>query len=385
MELASFRSSWQLVALRVLSRRFDKGLEDVRCISFADGLSLRPTLTSERPVDFAMDVCTRVELVLKPKVIPDPQKMRIRCNILGGEDLHVPFVDYVASLVSAIDAPVSVEVNGQRVLVHNGFPPEPGGRAQWLRTLSYVSTGLNARAAGFVDSSAARLREIRDEKTCYGLAAISIVRPGPCDFLSAKAVGGLTIRDGHELGHMFVGVIDYLPNSAKRDPGEIAAPKAVVEVWLQEQVKLLKDHLSPIESVLASYSLCDFDYDPIEVLQELPVLSSAGTCFWSLAELSDILSAGNRLGFRVSNYGSPRIEQHGEQNSIDGIYTYHVLGIGKFHEAEMSNGEPTKPKSLVGVIHRILLTQGASPTWTTHQRMYRGGIVGMCDCLEVQI
>ena len=53
-------------SVNVFSRRFDKGLEDVRCLSFENSLSLRPTLSRRRPMDLGMDVCTRVELVLKP-------------------------------------------------------------------------------------------------------------------------------------------------------------------------------------------------------------------------------------------------------------------------------------------------------------------------------
>ena len=74
--------------LRVFSRRFDRGLEDVRCLSFDSGLSLRPTLIARRPADLGMDVCTRVELVLKPEVLSDPDKMEIRCNVLGHQNFH---------------------------------------------------------------------------------------------------------------------------------------------------------------------------------------------------------------------------------------------------------------------------------------------------------
>ena len=140
-----------------------------------------------------------------------------------------------------------------------------------------------------------------------------------------------------------------------------------------------------MESVLACYSLCDFDYDAIDVLQGIPVITSGGRNFWPLPQLSNILSTGNRLGFRVSDYGTLRLEQNGEQHWIDNIATCIVAGTGKFNEADMSPTVPTKPKSLVGIIHRILEAQGANPTWTIRPRMYRGGIMGKCDCLEVLI
>ena len=239
----------------------------VACRSLLVFLCARLSLWRNR-LTSQMDVCTRVELMLKPQVTRDIQKIRIRCNVMGHDDFYVSFVDYVAALVSGIDVPISVEMNDDRAQVHNGFPPHHGRRAEWLRALSYVSAGTNSRAARLIDPLVTRLREIRHNNVCYGLAAISTVRAGLCDFLSAKSVGGLTVRDGNPTHDGFVGVIDYLPNSAKREPGEIAAPRGAIEAWLLEQVDLLEDgDLSAFDSVLASYSLCGFDYDPINVLQ----------------------------------------------------------------------------------------------------------------------
>lgn len=304
---------------------------------------------------------------------------------MGHDDFYVSFVDYVAALVSGIDVPISVEMNDDRAQVHNGFPPHHGRRAEWLRALSYVSAGTNSRAARLIDPLVTRLREIRHNNVCYGLAAISTVRAGLCDFLSAKSVGGLTVRDGNPTHDGFVGVIDYLPNSAKREPGEIAAPRGAIEAWLLEQVDLLEDgDLSAFDSVLASYSLCGFDYDPINVLQGVPVINSSGQDFWPLPDLSSRLRTGHRLGFRVSDYGVLRLEQNAEPQSIPDISTCLVLGAGKFNDAEMSEAGPIQRKSLVGVIHRALVSQGANPTWKIHPQMYRG-VFGKCDCLEVQI
>ena len=371
--------------VRVFSKRFDRGLQNVRCLSFANGLSLRPILTEERPDDFSMDICTRVELVLKPSVVSDPQRMRIPRRIIGYEDLYVPFVAYVAALVSGIDVPVSVDTDGKKTQIHNGFPPLPTDQVEWLRKLSYVSAGANEPAAGLVTLMTRRLREIRDGNTCYGFAALSTIRSGPCDFLSSKAVGGITSREEHYDAGAFVGLIHYRPGSVKRDPGEIAAPRSAVESWLADQVGLLHGHLSPMESVLASYSLCHFDYDAIDVLKAIPIITANGQSFWPLQQLANMLNRGNRLGFRVSNYGELRLEQNGEQHWIDDIATCVVIGTGKFNQADMSKTGPMRPKSFVGIVHRSLVAQGENPVWTIHPNMYRGSLFGKCDCLEVRI
>ena len=368
-------------SVHVFSRKFDKGLEDVRCLSFGNGLSLRPTLTARTSPDFGMDVSTRVELVLKPEAVPDPNRIRIPCGVADQQDLYVPFTSYAAALVSGIDVNISIQMDGVPTYVHKRFPPDQEGRGEWLRNLSYVSAGVNQQAATLVDTVTPRLREIRDGNTCYGLAAISTRRGDPCGFLSAKAVGGFAAF--RNSGKSFVGLIDHLPKSARREPGDTTAPRSAVEAWLSEQVDLLDGHLSPLESILASYSLCHFDYDPIKVLQVIEVIASVELVFWPLKDLSVLLRAGRRLGFRVSRRGTTYLEQY-DQRPIKDIAVCAVLGTGPFNLAEVSTAGPVHPKSLVGVVHRVLVAQGAKPTWTTHPRVYRS-VIGECDCLEVRI
>ena len=64
----------------VFSRRFDAGITEVRCLSFNNGVSLRPTLSEQRPADMYMDITTRIELELKPGVLQDPIRLPIRTN-----------------------------------------------------------------------------------------------------------------------------------------------------------------------------------------------------------------------------------------------------------------------------------------------------------------
>ena len=134
--------------VNVYSRRFDKGLDEVRCLSFENGISLRPTLSFERPDDWGMDLCTRVELALEPGVVSHPAQVTIRCNLQGHENFDVTFEDYVGCMVAGIDVSVVVVTDGGRRRVHEGFPPEPPKRGVWLGKLSYpalFTSGLEAR------------------------------------------------------------------------------------------------------------------------------------------------------------------------------------------------------------------------------------------------
>ena len=259
--------------VEVFSRRFDSALGDVRCLSFDNGLSLRPVLSDRKPEDMGMDVSTRVVLELKPNVLPDPKKITIPCNVMDQEPFFVSFNDYISALVSGVDVSITVDLDGVQSQVHRGFPPAPDHLSHWIRSLSYVSAGVNAPADRVAPSVSSRLTEIRDGDTCYGLAALRTEYAPQHDFLTGKAVGGFVTHDSHGA---FVGLIHHLPNSAKREPGDIAAPKHAIDSWLSEQVSLLRGHLSPAENILASYSLHHFDYDPMDFLSGILVIVPQG-------------------------------------------------------------------------------------------------------------
>ena len=368
---------------KVFSRRFDIGLDSVRCLSFENGLSLRPTLSSHQPEQFGMNVSTRIEIELKRNVIANPNQMEIRANLQGHQNFHVTFRDYVAAIVSGIGVRVFVEWGEEVTRVHGGFPPNEADREEWLKTLSYVKCGVNEKAQSKIAENVHRLREIRDGEKCYGLAAINCSQSIGADFLSAKAVGGL-VSPHNRYDSEFIGLIDHFPQNAKREAGEKVAPVDSMKSWLEEQVRLLKqENLDPYKSILASYSLCEFEYDPIEILWGILVISQNGPEFWNLNQIPVFLEQGKRLGFRVASWGS-HLEQHGKLEPKHGIFTCHVMGRGKFNEVELEGGIPKNPNSLIGIIHRTLEEKGYKPTWDTIPNFY-SGLFGSCNCLEVKI
>lgn len=371
-------------SVKVFSRRFDKGLHDVRCLSFDNGLSLRPTLSSERPDDMGMDVCTRVDVELKPGVVRDPDQMTIRCNLQGHKDFAVSFEDYVAAMVAGIDVHVVVERSVGRRSVQERFPPEASKRETWLRTLSYMNAGANQSSTAGLTRALPRLREIRDGQRCYGLAAIDVLGLRGGLFLSSKAVGGLV--DPHSrYDNSFIGLIEHLPATAQRGPGETAAPQESMEQWASEQIRLLKAaSLSKEESLLASYSICNLGFDPIEILQGLFLSSDSGLSFMPMDGVADSLRRGLRLAFPTLPGMDYHLDPHSGPLNIPGLSSCVVVRNGKFNDATLKAGVPSEPNSLVGVVHRVLVSAGESPTWSRHHNLYRS-VFGQGDCLEVSL
>ena len=370
--------------VNVFSRRFDKGLKYVKCLSFENGISLRPILSADRPSDFGMNACTRVELELKPGVIKDPNQIEIRCNVMGHENFHVTFKDYVAAMIAGINVPVFVEWEGKSVKVHEKFPPETAQREQWLRSLSYLAASVNEKAEVGLARAITRLRPIRDGDKCYGLAAIDVLGgAGGGPFLSGKAVGGLVPPHGR-YDEFFIGLINHLPATARRDAGEMAAPRHSFDAWLLEQVALLKQEgISGVESIFASYSICQLGYDPKSILQGILVASPGQANLWPLCEIATKLQHGLRIGFPISNMIG-HLDTFSGRVEIPGIWTSIVVRNGKFNEARLLHGVPKEMNSLIGIVHRVLMESGHKPKWTIIESAYHGSI-GRGDILEVTI
>jgi len=370
----------------VFSRRFDAGIAEVRCLSFNNGVSLRPILSEQRPADMHMDTTTRIELELKPGVLEDPSRLPIRTNEQRQRQLLASLPDYLAAMVSGLDVPIRVEYGTTSARVHEGFPPHPAHRNQWLRTAAYITAGVNERSAPLVDAAAPRLREIRDANGCYGLAAIAVSPPPLGSFLSLMSVGGIATPHHPQQNQSFAGLIDYLPANAQRGPGELRAPRPALERWLSEQAQLLNvPHTTDLERLYASYSLCQFDYDPKEIVRSILVVHGTQQAFVPLAKIADVLRQGAKLKFPSVVFSERSLDPH-FQNIPKVSDTFLCLAIqtGTFNDAELVDGTPKLSRSLIGVIHRTLVEEGHIPTWQVHEGTYRS-LVGVGDYLEVTI
>ena len=330
-----------------------------------------------------MGLCTRVELQLEPDVVHHPSRVTIHCNLQGHENFDVTFEDYVGSMVAGIDVSVVVVTDGGRHTVHEGFPPEHRKRGGWLGKLSYVHGGGNEAARIGLTRAIPRLREIRDGEKCYGLAAVDVLGKSGGLFLSGKAVGGL-VDPHNRYDDSFVGLMDHFPASAKRVPGERAAPQGSMERWMAEQIALLKNaNMSPPESIFASYSIRELGFDPSDVLQCILLSSEAGVRIESIHSISRSLRSGLRLGFPVPrDLGGNHLDPHSGMVTIPGMWTCVVMKNGKFNNARLAAGVPRDPTSLIGIVHRVLVNSGENPTWLRRERVYKS-LLGQGDCLEV--
>ena len=373
--------------VKVFSRRYDSSLDEFRCLSFQHGISLRPVMSQEHPFDIGMNISTRVEIVLDVGVLDDPGCVPIR----GQEKFNVLLSEYVASMVCGLNMPIKVEVSGIEKLNHTGFPPPSDRRKQWLKTISYESSRANPNLLSLIDEATPRLSEIRDENMTYGLAAISVSDLSSDSFLTLKSVGGLSTPHHSQHSGPFIGLIDHFPENARRNPGDMIAPKSALQSWLEEQVKLLDDKgASELERIHASYTFCEFEYNPKSVLTGVLVFNHRQEVeFWRLEELGNKLDCGSILVFPSVVPSTRHLDSHaylrGMHQTQPNVYRCIVVRNGKFNYAEIDgNNTPGNPNSLIGVVHRTLEELNRNPTWHVHENVYTS-LVGSGDYLEVRI
>ena len=221
---------------------------------------------------------------------------------------------------------------------------------------------------------------------CYGLAAIAASPPPHGSFLSLMSVGGIGTPHHSQQNQSFVGLIDYLPANAQRTAGEVRAPKQALQRWLSEQASLLvSEDATDSDRIYASYSLCDFCYDPKDVIRSIVVVEGEERKFWRLAELAGKLDAGTRLVFPTVELTDRILDPHVLSLSCGPNVIFCVaIQTGAFNDAELVNGAPRLPISLIGVIHRNLVEEGRTPKWILHERTYQS-LFGPGDYLELRV
>ena len=98
-----------------------------------------------------------------------------------------------------------------------------------------------------------------------------------------------------------------------------------------------------------------------------------------------MLEAGVRLVFPSVELSERILDTHVRNAPIgrNGIVCIPIQ-TGAFNNAELVNGVPRVPISLIGVVHRTLVEAGRTPKWSLHERTYQS-LVGSGDYLEVRL
>lgn len=343
----------------VASRRFDAGRDTVTQIKFPHGLSLRPLVAFGPPPELSYETSTLVRIRLGPEY-GDPGMVLINKGRPGYEaEAKLPLSQCLSILCACLDVTVEfVDQLKNTTIVHRPIIEldTTSKRKDWLLNLAAPRVGTVE--GEILSEHAERLRPIMKDGRVFGMAALSIASaPSRNEFGSVTSVGGLAAGiSGSDLAR-FVGVIDYLPNSAKRDASpEPTAGLRALEIWAAEQKTLLPDvTTAPMAWCLATCSLSDLQLDPIDIATVL-VRQLDNYKVLSIDALLDLI-----LTEGLAFYQSPmmrHVDTHHSQGSFNNIPTFWPVRNSSFLSLERDDQGIPPITSILSCIERRALERG---------------------------
>jgi hypothetical protein len=341
-------------AVSVSSRRWDAGLDDVRTLRFPKGLTLRPILSSGRPESFGTS-STRVVVSLKDSFV-DINTIQIKRHLMGAQGFDVTFNDFIAALVAGLDVTVECRNSEQSFFetVHEpvGHLTTSIAQRKWLEKISFAGAQANPTAKKRIEGNVDRLRFIEMETgEKAGLAALAIDNSEVEDFLSIGCIGGLGTSVHNRDSSRFIGYIDHQPKTAKRDVGNRLASDVAMQKWAKEQIEILQTSgITPIEWCFATYSLCDLEFDPLEVAL---VIVFADNQFRAMT-ISQLLSLASQRGVAMfKGAHTHHIDTYNSQISFRNYPTFRPMRNSAFLSLKrLDDGTPESRISFVGCMHR---------------------------------
>lgn len=346
----------------IASRGFRSGLNDMLQLKFAHGFTLRPVLTRQAPPNFNTLISTQVKIKLKPGILSEDLLIEIKSNRMGVSNFKVPFKDYLATICGGLDVSIFYKDNNTEEKIHENIGSEKFNKAEWLTKISFAEFRPNSEIIkSYISDNISRLKPIIENGALLGIAAISTMdRTGEQYFLSLNTVGGLASEVNGRDGDIFIGYIDHLPKSAKRENGNYAASEETIHTWAIDQFEELTNlGLNPVERYIASSALCHFKVDPSEIALILTVYNGRGE-FLSFDQLAE-LSRKMKIVFLNSGLGVGHIETHHQIKEMQGYALIRPITNGSFLSLEMINGVPKNNFSILDCLYKSIIKKGCSP------------------------
>lgn len=333
-------------SVRVHSRRYDAALDEMKSICFQNGLTLRPILAQSELGH--QGYSTVVSCRVKENI---GESIEIKSGMVGHEDIHVQLSDYIASMVVGLD--VKVEYKGPNDLtwrtIHEPIQSllSQTDIKSWLERASF-STNIEG-SKNIIEAHHDRLRPIIQEGEICGLAALSIQSADRPYHLAFRTVGGLRLPTyTHD---NFIGFIDYLPNSAKRESSE--RPRATgqsIQNWADDQITILRSKsVSDLEWCHATMSLCDLGLDPTDIATVGFIES--GKFFTT--DLRSSLNMAMDKGIAIFKPASISIVETHTRHTHQDLPTFFPFKNGAFLDLNMDNNNiPCNRYSFIGCLYR---------------------------------
>lgn len=347
----------------VASRNYKAGFNDIRQLKFISGFSLRPIMVKGVPNNFKSSISTQIRFKLKPNIVSDNFLIEIKTNKMGSSNFKVPFKDYLAALCAGLDVPIFYkELDGKEIRIHESINSDEFDKVKWLKTISFADFHEDStEIKEYINNNVSRLRLIVENNKIFGVAAINTkINNHNQNFLKLDTVGGLAhsvhCRDAED----FIGFIDYMPKSAKREIGNFAASDAVIQKWAKDQLSILIDsNLNYYERFVASSAFCKFKVDPSELAAILTSYNGKME-FLSFQELVE-LSKKMKIAFLNSTMLGDHMEIYCNVQELQGYALLKPITNSSFLSLRMTDGIPENNFSILDCLYRAITRKGYKP------------------------
>lgn len=365
--------------VRVSSRPWKGGEADVWQVYFKNGLSLRPILKNSVPLDLPSKASTQISVRLKKGTF-DGDKITIKRNLMNSKNLEVSIDEYISAICTGLDVSVFFSHDDSEGIEVHPEAINDNNKLNWLHSIAF-SKHQNEEVSNYIENNHSRLRPIIDNGRCCGVAALSTYFNNDQNFLNMNTVGGLSSGIHTRDGSNFIGYIDYLPQSARRDGQVYSASKEAIETWAKEQIGLI-DYikLNPYERYALASSLCHFGVDPMQVASIATITDNKV----SFLSFSDIAELSLRKGIAI--FKSPMMDHMETHHTIDGINDYALIkpiSNGKFLSLSENDGIPENNFSIYDCLYRSIIAQGNKPEIQIMRSSVKSAF-GMMDTIIVK-
>ncbi len=354
--------------VEVSSRYWDKGLADVNTLAFDSGVSLRPTLRSGRVNGFSSNISTKVKAKLKPEFLTFGNSIVIKPSYMGASEFKCTFEDYASALTIGLDVAVKIKLPDHPLKqIHNGTCAASENIRELLGRISFSrNRNDDTNLIGYIARNHHRLRPIkRADGTIVGIAAISTQSSTAQMLLGLRTVGGVPTSLGGGGGDSFVGYIDYLPASAKRDIDTFEASKESLKDWGEEQLEILyTQSTSDYEWCVASSYFGEFNIDPIKFGRVY--IAVDGKEYFSNYETLAEMAETRQIGvLRTSD--ADYIDLHSAIKQYPGAILIRPVVNSYSCNLKFIDEKPENPHSIIGCLHRAIIERGRNPKWQLHK------------------
>jgi hypothetical protein len=350
--------------VEISSRYWDKGLAEVNTLAFNSGVSLRPILRSGRTPGFQSKTSTKVTAKLKPEILASTTPIKLQPSFSGASEYECSLDDFASAMTVGLDVPVRVSTMGKApMLIHTGQLGYIENSQELLNRISFASHRNDVGLRDYIAQNHRRLRQVRGKDgTIFGMAAVSTHPASNFMLLGLRTVGGLPTSLGVGGDDAFIGYLDYLPSSAKRDGEKLEAPLDALKSWGEEQLRILEEgKATDFDRCVAAAHITDFGVDPID-FGRVRVIINSRVFYMSYQSLAALSGGSVQIGIMKSP-DMDYAETYTDVAEYAGVMLIQPIVNSPTCNLKMTNNEPEAYDSIIGCLHRAIVAVGKTPKW----------------------